>query len=193
MGLSVWRRTRCGSTCQCEPGVIEVYEALIARLSRRGATLRKVAIAGWEPGKARRAGLLMSEAECGSLIGAELDRYPERFSQGFRDMIAYDRGAAAERLARAHWLFIELKAATFAALAGVDAIVLPTAPQRAFAHGASAPANQADFTALANIAGLPAVAFPLRAPDVGAPASAQLLRRPFSEGRLLSIAEQAAE
>ncbi|WP_421928588.1 amidase [Neoaquamicrobium sediminum] len=185
-------RIDAASLADCEPAVVEAYDALLDGLSRQGATLRSVTVEGWEPGKARRAGLLMSEAECGSLIGEALDMHPDRFSQGFRDMIAYGRGARAERLAKAYWLFDALSAAALAALSGVDAIVLPTAPQRAFPHGAPAPANQADFTALANIAGLPAVAFPLPAPDGGAPASAQLLGHPFSEGRLLSIAEQAA-
>ncbi len=45
---------------------------------------------------------------------------------------------------------------------GVNGIlILPTTPQTAFPFGVSPPANQADFTALANIAGLPAITLPI--------------------------------
>ena len=40
-------------------------------------------------------------------------------------------------------------------------LITPTAPQTAFAHGTRAPNNQADWTALANIAGLPAITLPI--------------------------------
>lgn len=174
---------------QCEPAVVDAYEALLERVRRAGALLRPIVVDGWEPGSARRAGLLISEAECGSLIGARLDEHPDAFSEGFRAMIAYGRKAAAERLAGAYWLFDGLRASALRAIEGIDGILMPTAPQRAFPHGAAVPANQADFTALANIAGLPSVAFPLPAPDGLAPASAQLVGHPFSEGRILSIAK----
>jgi aspartyl-tRNA(Asn)/glutamyl-tRNA(Gln) amidotransferase subunit A len=176
----------------CEPEVIEAYGRLVATLERSGAELRRVSIDTWNPGEARRAGLLVSEAECGSLIGETMDAFPDRFSVGFRQMIGYGRAARAERLARAYWLFDRTRAGLLSALEGIDALLLPTTPQRAFAHGTPAPVNQADFTALANIAGVPAVAFPVAAADGGRPASAQLIGHPFSEGRLLTIASWLA-
>ena len=66
--------------------------------------------------------------------------------------------------------------------------MLPTAPQRAFAHDAPVPANQADLTALANVAGLPAVVFPVAAPDEGAPCSLQLMGPHLSDRRLITLA-----
>ena len=70
-----------------------------------------------------------------------------------------------ERIAAAYRQMSALRFATLHALATVDALLMPTAPQRAFPHGAPVPANQADLTAIANIAGCPAVAFPLPARD----------------------------
>jgi Asp-tRNA(Asn)/Glu-tRNA(Gln) amidotransferase A subunit family amidase len=46
------------------------------------------------------------------------------------------------------------------------------------------PVNQADFTALANVWGAPALAFPLRTGDL--PASAQLLAAPGQDSALLT-------
>jgi Asp-tRNA(Asn)/Glu-tRNA(Gln) amidotransferase A subunit family amidase len=40
-------------------------------------------------------------------------------------------------------------------------LLLPTAPQTAFAHGSPVPANAADLTSLANLAGVPAISLPL--------------------------------
>lgn len=174
----------------CEPAVLEGYAAFLDRLRRSGVTLKPVEIAGWDPGKARRAGLLLSEAEGGALIGADLDRGGDGFSDGFRKLIDYGRAARGERVANAYREIEALRYATRATLRMVDAILLPTAPQRAFPHGTPAPANQADFTAIANIAGAPAVAFPLPAADGGLPISAQVIGPHWSEHRLLAIAER---
>jgi aspartyl-tRNA(Asn)/glutamyl-tRNA(Gln) amidotransferase subunit A len=63
--------------------------------------------------------------------------------------------------------------------------MMPTAPQCAFPHGEEAPADQADLTALANFAGLPALSVPV--PGEGLPASVQLIGHPFGEAALLSV------
>ncbi len=68
-------------------------------------------------------------------------------------------------------------------------LLMPTAPQTAFAHG-RAPANQADFTALANIAGLPALALPAGWSEDGLPVSVQLVGAAASEATLFAVARQ---
>jgi aspartyl-tRNA(Asn)/glutamyl-tRNA(Gln) amidotransferase subunit A len=68
-------------------------------------------------------------------------------------------------------------------------LLMPTAPQAAFAHG-RAPANQADFTALASIAGLPALAMPAGWNEDGLPVSIQLVGAAASEATLFAIARQ---
>jgi aspartyl-tRNA(Asn)/glutamyl-tRNA(Gln) amidotransferase subunit A len=68
-------------------------------------------------------------------------------------------------------------------------LLMPTAPQAAFAHG-RAPANQADFTALASIAGLPALAMPAGWSEDGLPVSVQLVGAAASEATLFAIARQ---
>jgi aspartyl-tRNA(Asn)/glutamyl-tRNA(Gln) amidotransferase subunit A len=68
-------------------------------------------------------------------------------------------------------------------------LLMPTAPQAAFAHG-RAPANQADFTALANIAGLPSLALPAGWNEDGLPVSIQLVGAQASEATLFAVARQ---
>lgn len=174
---------------ECEPAVLESFSAFLDRLRLAGISLKPIEIPGWNPGKARRAGLLLSEAEGGALFGADLDRGGSGFSDGFRKLIDYGRSARGERVADAYREIEALRYATRISLRAVDAILLPTAPQRAFSHATPAPANQADFTAIANIAACPAVAFPLPSNDGSLPASAQVIGPPWSEHRLLAIAE----
>ena len=73
------------------------------------------------------------------------------------------------------------------ALGDDGVLLLPTTPQVAFQHG-RAPATQADFTALANIAGLPALACPAGRDADGLPVSIQLVGPPGSDRALIALA-----
>jgi aspartyl-tRNA(Asn)/glutamyl-tRNA(Gln) amidotransferase subunit A len=75
-----------------------------------------------------------------------------------------------------------------AALGTAGVLLLPTAPQAAFTHDGHAPASQADFTGLANIAGLPAIAVPAGFSDDGLPVGVQLVGPAHSELRLIALA-----
>ena len=68
-----------------------------------------------------------------------------------------------------------------------DLLLLPTAPQVAFVHG-RAPVTQADFTALANIAGLPALSLPSGVDDAGLPVAVQIIGRAGDDATLLAFA-----
>lgn len=182
----------------CEPEVRAAFRAMLDRARALGAETVELDLAGWDPGRARRAGLLLSEAEgavemAGLLSAAEADPAPDPapITPYLRALLAYGRDAGAARVVEAHARLRAAAAACLRGLAEVDALILPTAPQRAFPHGTPAPANQADFTALANFAGVPAVAIPAPVPaEAGAlPASIQLVGPAWSEARLLAWAE----
>jgi aspartyl-tRNA(Asn)/glutamyl-tRNA(Gln) amidotransferase subunit A len=171
-----------------EAGARAAAEAAVARLRQGGATVERLPMPGWNPGAARRAGLLLMEAEA-ALDHAALIDDPAAASEGFRAALRYGRDAGAVRLARALRVLAGARAATLRALAACDALLLPTAPQRAFPHDGPVPGDQADFCALANIAGLPALAFPCAATDAGLPGSLQLVGPAWAEARLVAIAE----
>ncbi|OYY72774.1 amidase [Sphingomonas sp. 28-63-12] len=80
------------------------------------------------------------------------------------------------------------RAALIAALGDDAVLVMPTAPQSAFAHGERAPVTQADFTSIASVAGLPALALPAGVDAAGLPVSVQLVGPPHSEARLIALA-----
>ncbi|MBB4614849.1 amidase [Novosphingobium taihuense] len=74
---------------------------------------------------------------------------------------------------------------------GEDAVLLtPTTPHAAFLHGTRPPASQADFTAPASVAGLPALAVPAGRDADGLPVSVQLVGPRGSEMRLIALARR---
>ena len=75
----------------------------------------------------------------------------------------------------------------------MDAILLPVFPTRAFGRGPDSLSPFAQktadiYTCCANLAGLPAVSFPVSVED-GLPAGMQLMGRAFSEGMLLDMVD----
>jgi aspartyl-tRNA(Asn)/glutamyl-tRNA(Gln) amidotransferase subunit A len=169
-----------------ESAIRAAWDQAAQRLRDLGAIVAPVAVPGWDPGAARRAGLLLIEAEAAALHEA-LIADPAATSPGFRAALQYGRDAGTVRLARALFRLAELRAGASRALDACDALLLPTAPQRAFAFGTKTPADQADFTALANVAGLPAIAIPWPSDDL--PASVQLVGRAYDEARIVGLAE----
>ena len=82
------------------------------------------------------------------------------------------------------------RAALGDALGADGVLIMPTAPQVAFAHGNRAPSNQADFTCLANVAGLPAISLPAGWSEDGLPVGVQLVGPAGTERSLIALARQ---
>jgi aspartyl-tRNA(Asn)/glutamyl-tRNA(Gln) amidotransferase subunit A len=171
-----------------EEALVEALERAADLLRSGGATVVRVALDGWAPGAARRAGLLLAEAEAAVAHAALIDD-PAAASIAFRSALSYGRVASSAKLVATLETLARARASARRALRDVDALLMPTAPQRAFPHGVAPPEDQADLTALASIAGLPAVAAPWPAGDGDLPASVQVVGRPFDEARLVAVAE----
>ena len=170
---------------ECEPVVLDAFADFAASLTNAGATLVPTLVAGWSPAALRRAGLLISEVECAEVLGEAVDG--PGLSDSFRAMLTYGRHAKADRVERAYKQFKQLTTAFEVAIQGLDGIIMPTAPQRAFSHHTSAPPGQADFTALANVAGAPALTLPLTARDGGLPCAAQIISPKQGDLRLIAM------
>jgi aspartyl-tRNA(Asn)/glutamyl-tRNA(Gln) amidotransferase subunit A len=77
-----------------------------------------------------------------------------------------------------------------AALGEDGVLIMPTAPQVAFAQTARPPSSMPLFTSLANVAGCPALAVPAGRDADGLPVSVQLVGPKHSELRLIALARQ---
>ncbi len=170
----------------CEPEVIGAFAEVTAALKNAGAILLPTAIAGWKPAALRRAGLLVSEVEGAATLGAPVDG--PGLSDGFRAMLNYGRRAPAIKLAAAYRQLHQITVAFETAMQGLDGLILPTAPQRAFVQGGPVPDNQADFTALANACGAPALTMPVASPGGGLPSGVQIIASVGHDHRLIAMA-----
>ncbi len=69
-------------------------------------------------------------------------------------------------------------------------LIMPTVPNAPFAHAEREPAAQADFTCLANIAGLPAISLPDGWTEDGLPIGVQIVGPAGAEANLFALARQ---
>lgn len=174
-----------------EDDVRSAFETFVEKLATAGCVIKTMSLDQWNPGKLRHDGLLLSEVQASTALSDPLRDSTDRFSKPFHKMMAYGRSITAERLQESVTRMNAVKNNTLDCLNRHQVLLMPTTPQLAFPVNSDAPTNQADFTTLANVAGCPAVAFPIPIPDnAQRQASAQILGLPGSDFSLLSIAEK---
>jgi aspartyl-tRNA(Asn)/glutamyl-tRNA(Gln) amidotransferase subunit A len=181
-------RPRAFDALVVNPEIASAWEQALDLLAELGCTVREVELPGYDPERARRAAVLLIEAEGAVAHGEILAREPNALSPDVRVMLEYGRDASAERLVRAGRVLAGARLAARQALAEVDALALPAACETAFPFSAPAPATQAVLTALANIAGLPAVSVPMGVTRTGLPMGLQIVGRRFAEATVLVLA-----
>lgn len=158
-----------------------------ARTALRGLGVEVVALplAGLNLTAARMGGFFEAAEEARQTFAPQLAA--GAMSAAFLALLDYAASAPRARVERAQAARAAAREAVLAALTRVDAILLPTTPQVAPPHGPS-PNNQANFTALANLAGVPALALPVGVDGDGMPVSVQLMGRAGDEASLLALA-----
>lgn len=167
--------------------VRRAFENGLHRLHLAEVDLFDVSIDGFQPAQARRAGLLLAEAEAARHFAEDRERFPLAFSADFAALLDYGAKADEARLAEAAEMIEHVRAGFDTMFEEIDILVAPTAPQTAFSFDDDVPANQADLTALANMAGAPAISLPM--PSVDLPVGLQLIGRHGADAMILSVAE----
>jgi aspartyl-tRNA(Asn)/glutamyl-tRNA(Gln) amidotransferase subunit A len=120
-----------------------------------------------------KAALLAVELEAAAVHDAERARNPAGFSKGFLKALDWAGSQSPAHCEAARFLLAQAAADIRHAFAPYAAVLMPTTPQAAFAFGHARPRNTADFTSLANVAGLAATAFPAGVDADGMPVSVQ--------------------
>jgi aspartyl-tRNA(Asn)/glutamyl-tRNA(Gln) amidotransferase subunit A len=103
-------------------------------------------------------------------------------------MLAYGARQSREREAEIRARLAAAAEEVRALFDGIDALLLPTTPQAAFAHGSKVPDNQSELCGLANIAGLPAISIPWGVDHDGMPLGLQIIGAGGQDARVLEIA-----
>lgn len=162
--------------------VVRGFDAAVQRAAPVFGETRPVAldIAALDVAATRRAALLLMEAEILAAHGADI----AGASQRVLEMLAFAQKKSASDFARADRRLDAHVVRVRRMFEDVDVLLLPTVPVPPPLRAAAEPANLADFTALASLAGCPALSLPL--PDgIGL----QLVGLPGSDLRLLELGE----
>ena len=155
--------------------VVLAFADVLHMLTGQGIEVTKITLDGWDPGKARRAGLLLAEAEAADHYRSDRDRYPSAFSKAFAELLDYGANAKSDRLINAEKTIRRAGRMFDSLFQTADLLLMPTAPQTAFPFDQPTPSNQADLTALANFAGAPAVSLPIALAGNGLPIGLQIV------------------
>ncbi len=162
---------------ECEPAVLAAYQAAIKALDMPRADVDLPA----NTSIIRTTAL----ASAGRALVADLGEHREQASDELKGMLS-----AVEKIPENPELLAATRVALVKALGDNGVLLMPTTPHAAFAHGSRAPASQADFTALANVAGLPALALPSGRDASGLPVSVQIVGPAGSEPALIALARR---
>lgn len=162
----------------------DVEAAFRTFVSERNLT-KTAKIAPYDYGKSRMAGLIVSEIEGFSIHEHHMETEPAGFSKHFSEMLKWAARQSEEKIKNAFAHQRQVADGDYA-----DFILMPTTPQVAFKFGSPVPANQADFTAFANLANRPAIAFPIGMSEEGLPISAQLVGPKGREADLVATVKK---
>ncbi len=157
-------------------------------LSRAGHRVFGIDAGALDWARARRAAFLRTEIEGAQVHAALLDDPGAEISRALRDALEFGRHAGAERVERMTAHMEQASSVFLGWLGQCDVLLLPTTPGAAFPFDAEVPSNQADLTAPASIAGLPAVSVPAGAVAGGLPVGAQLVAGRGRDALLLGVA-----
>jgi aspartyl-tRNA(Asn)/glutamyl-tRNA(Gln) amidotransferase subunit A len=183
-------RLREVEACEQERSVSKAYEGAASLLEGLGLEIVERTLPGYDFSKVRRAGLVMAELDAADVYMPDLIRDPDGFSPGLRQFIAFGKGLSPAEIDAARLLLARAGEAIRALIQPGEALLLPVSPQAPFRFEAGAPATQADFTALANIAGLPALALPAGWSPESLPIGVQLVGQAGAETALLDLAQR---
>lgn len=171
--------------------VREAFAAALPRLRAAGFRLHAVDMAGYPFSATRRAGLLLCEAELNHTLAATLAAHRAEMPSDLLSMLDFGRSRSAVDLARATAVVVGAGRWLTRTIAPFDGLLLPTAPQQAFAMDGPVPHHQADFTAMANMSGAPAISLPLPVGEGVLPIGLQLVGHRGCDDALLRAARAA--
>ena len=172
-----------------EQSIVEDFESNLDAFIALGYNIVNFDLSDYNFTGARRAGLLLCEADMRVEHQQDWQQHPDKFSPYLRGMLEYIETKTPMDIMRAERVLDEATLFARHLFSMGTAILMPTTLQRAFSFDAATPANQADLTSFANQAGLPAVSLPMLSRH-SLPAGMQLVGPVGSDSYLLNLAER---
>lgn len=190
-------RLRCGiprdlAGLGTRPEVLAAFEQAIASLRQELGEQREIDFSDYAFARARRAGLLLMEAEMRHTFAEDLADTSRPVSAELRALLDYAAAKSASDYVVADRMLDASILKARRVFAEADVLVLPTTPCAAARLDEPEPADQAQFTSFASLAGCPAVTIPMGRTSKGLPLGLQFVGPPGSDLRLLELAEVCA-
>lgn len=184
--IGVWSG---GGDVALTPAVQDGFRNACEQVMQAGAGMAELAPPVYDYSRSRRAGLLVSEVEGAAAHGLTQDAPdPEGYSDSFLGLLRWGLKQPQDKVDAAYAHIAEVRKAAKTIWRAVDFVIAPTAPQEAFAFEDEVPANQADFTAWADFAALPATAVFTGLSADGLPLSLQVIGPEGQDRETLEVA-----
>jgi len=166
----------------------EILAAFENCLEMLPVTKKSAVLTNYDYGQQRRAGLILSEFEGAKFHKAKDFETSDGFSDHFKSMLAYGQKQPIPRIQLARDRITKAGDLANAYFNDAAALIAPTTLQTAFKFGDDVPANQADFTAFANFAKLPAISLPMGVDREGLPMGVQIMTKSKRDRAALGMA-----
>lgn len=162
------------------PGVARAFDAAVASLPE---TPNDISL-GYPQSRIRFAGFVgVSKFMADDLAGVSM-------SDHLAKLLTYGLKRSAADWDEDQSILASTRKRTRAIVEKHGFLILPTVPNPPFLHSEPEPAAQADFTCLANIAGLPAISIPAGWTEDGLPVGVQIVGKGGAEAGLFRLARQ---
>ena len=188
--LGIWHGS---GAVELSPAVRRAFGGAADLVSGRASGAMTVTPPFYDYSRSRRAGLLISEVEGYSVHAARLAETGEGFTPGFRKLLEWGANAPQVDVDAAYEHIAAVREGAKTLFDRVDLVLAPVAPQEAFSFDAPVPINQADFTAWADFAALPAISLWTGLSGDGLPMSVQLIGPRGADALVLDIAAELEE
>jgi len=170
------------------PDHLTDYEASLNKLRHIGHNLTPLRLEEYDFSSTRKAGLIAVEAELSRQFDIENDGVAKRLSAQLLKMLAWYLSQNLELTKQSELRLSEVSDLFNSVLKKHSFLILPTLADDIPRLSEPSPAGFADYTAIANVAGLPAISFPLKNNKPETPAtSIQILGRWGSDENLIQV------
>lgn len=190
-------RLRCGvprdlAGLGASAEVVAAFEQALVSLRHELGEQCETDFSDYPFARARRAGLLLMEAEMRHTFAEDIADQVQPISAALRKLLDFAAAKSASDYVAADRMLDASILKARRVFAQVDVLVLPTTPAAAARLDQPEPADQAQFTSFASLAGCPALSIPMGRSSNGLPLGMQFIGPPGSDLRLLELAEVCA-
>lgn len=169
--------------------IIDDFNANLDIFRQIGCSIQTFCFTDYDFAAARRAGLLLCEADMRQEHKEDWQNNRDTFSDYMQAMLGFVDTKSPVDIMRAERVLENAVVFANRLFSQGDFLLMPTAPQRAFSFDEEVPVNQADLTSFSNQAGLAALSLPMQTKQP-LPAGMQLVGPKASDFQLLHLARQ---